>query len=246
MKRKLVITIASIVLVCIFSGCKKDNYKAPESTITGRIVYQGQPIGVRSNGVTLELWQHGYQLFNKVSIPVAQDGSYSIKIFDGEYLLTRLKGNGPWMDQTDSIQINLKGTANVDVPVTPYFTVANDVFTFNKADSTITGTFNITQVVAGKAIEKISFHVSTTNIVDLTNQIPFASIDVNPPANALTAPVTLKIDIRPRMYTASNQATAALLMGDILRKKYAFVRFGVKPVGVGERVYTVVKKIELP
>jgi hypothetical protein len=245
MKNKLVITTVFIALSCLFWGCKKDNYDPPGSTITGRVVYQGQPIGVRSNGVSLELWQHGYALFNKVAVQVAQDGTFSAKMFDGTYLLTRLKGNGPWQDQTDSIEIKLNGSATVDVPVTPYFTVGNDVFTFNKADSTITGTFNITQVVAGKAIEKISFHVSTTSIVDLTNQIAFASIDVNPPANATTGPVTLKIDVRPRMYTATTQATAALLMGDILQKKYAFVRFGVKTVGVAERVYTPVRKIDL-
>lgn len=239
------ISVLSIALLCVLWGCTKDNYKQPESVITGKVVYQGQPIGVRSNGVTLELWQRGYALFNKVAVNVAQDGTFSVKIFDGNYLLTRLRGNGPWMDQTDTIAIKLNGTANVDVPVTPYFTVSNDVYTFNKADSTISGTFNIAQVVAGKAIENITFHVSTTGIVDATNQIAFASISVAPPANAFTAPVTLKIDIRPRMYTAGTQATAALLLGDILKKKYAYVRFGVKPIGVAERVYTMVKKVEL-
>lgn len=246
MKKTVTTAVLYIAVTCIFWGCTKDNRKAPESVITGKVVYQGQPIGVRSNGVTLELWQRGYALFNKVAVNVAQDGTFSIKIFDGNYLLTRLRGNGPWMDQTDSIKINLNGTANIDVPVTPYFTLSNDSFTFNKADSTISGTFNIAQVVANKAIENITFHVSTTGIVDATNQIAFASISVAPPANAFTAPVTLKIDIRPRMYTASTQATAALLMGDILKKKYAYVRFGVKPIGVAERVYTMVKKIELP
>ena len=245
MKRIVRTAVLSIALACVFWGCKKDNYKQPESIITGKVVYQGQPIGVRSGGVTLELWQHGYALFNKVAVNVAQDGTFSAKVFDGNYLLTRLKGNGPWMDQTDSIQINLNGNANIDVPVTPYFTLSNDVFTFNKADSTISGTFNIAQVVASKAIENITFHVSTTDIVDATNQIAFASISVAPPANAFTAPVALKIDIRPRNYTGSTQATAALLMGDILRKKYAYVRFGVKPIGVAERVYTMVKKIDL-
>lgn len=246
MKKTVTTAVLYIAITCIFWGCTKDNRKAPESVITGKVVYQGQPIGVRSNGVTLELWQRGYALFNKVAVNVAQDGTFSIKIFDGNYQLTRLRGNGPWMDQTDTIAVNLNGTAQIDVPVTPYFTLSNDAFTFNKADSTITGTFNIAQIVTSKAIENITFHVSTTGIVDATNQIAFASISVAPPANAFTAPVTLKIDIRPRMYTAGTQATAALLMGDILKKKYAYVRFGVKPIGVAERVYTMVKRIELP
>lgn len=246
MKRKLITASLGIISMCLLWGCTKDNFKEPGSTITGRVVYQGQPVGVRSNGVTLELWQPGYDLFTKVVVNVAQDGSFSAKVFDGRYLLTRLRGNGPWIDQTDSIEIKLNGTANVEVPVTPYFTVANDVFTYNNADSTISGTFNIAQVTAGRAIENITMHVSTTDIVDATNQIAFASISVAPPANALTAPVTLKVDIRPRTYALSTQATSRLLLGDILQKKYAFVRFGVKPVGVAERVYTMVKKVQFP
>ena len=83
MKRIIKTSVLYLALACVFWGCKKDNYKQPESVITGRVVYQGQPIGVRSNGVTLELWQHGYALFNKVAVNVAQDGSFSIKIFDG-------------------------------------------------------------------------------------------------------------------------------------------------------------------
>jgi hypothetical protein len=245
MKNKLIIAFLSLVSVCAFWGCEKDNFKAPESTITGAVVYKGQRIGVRSGGVTLELWQPGYDLFTKVVVNVAQDGTFSAKMFDGKYQLTRLRGNGPWIDQTDTIQIDLNGNVNVEVPVTPYYTVSNDVYTYNAADSTISGTFTIGQVTAGRAIENITFHVSTTDIVDATNQIAFASISVAPPANALTAPVTLKLDIRPRMYTLSTQATARLLMGDILGKKYAYVRFGVKPVGVAERVYTMVKKIQL-
>lgn len=245
MKNKFLIASIGLMCMCTFWGCTKDNFARPESTITGRVVYKGQPIGVRSGGVTLELWQPGYDLFTKVVVNVAQDGSFAAKMFDGKYLLTRLRGNGPWIDQTDSIQIDLRGNVTVDVPVTPYFTVSDDVFTFNKADSTISGTFNIAQVTAGKAIENVTFHVSTTDIVDATNQIAFASISVAPPANALTAPVTLKLDIRPRMYNLSTQATAKLLLNDIMEKKYAFVRFGVKPVGVAERVYTMVKEIKL-
>ena len=59
MKSKL-LTLLSITLLFIFSGCEKDNYKAPDATITGRVVYQNLPLGVRSDGVQLELYQPGY------------------------------------------------------------------------------------------------------------------------------------------------------------------------------------------
>src|SRR5438105_1762586 len=114
-----------IAFVIIFTGCKKDNYSPPGSTITGRVIYQSQPLGVRSNGVQLELWQHGFQLFSKIPVYLAEDGTFSASVFDGNYKLTLLKGNGPWADKTDSIDVTVKGAATVDVPVDPYFIIKN-------------------------------------------------------------------------------------------------------------------------
>src|SRR6476469_9520926 len=124
MKRKII--FSCILAPLLFTACKKDNKDAPQSTITGRVVYNGQPLQVKSNAVQLELWQNGYQLFTKIPVYVNQDGTFSAKVFDGTYKLTRLKGNGPWQDQTDTILVQVKNSTAVDVPVTPYFTVSNE------------------------------------------------------------------------------------------------------------------------
>lgn len=245
--------LSILCIVFIMAGCKKDNYEKPSSYIKGRVIYQGEAIGVRSNGVQLELWQHGYQLFSKVAINVAQDGTFSANVFDGDYLITRLKGNGPWADQTDSVSVHLEGNANIDVPVTPYYLIKNATFSFNKADTSIKATFNVNQVTTGKAIEKISLSIGLTEFVDMTsNQIPFAPAsvnDFNPPAS-IAQPITLTVSLNPDRYpdVASPKMDRAELrrqLGVALSTKYGFLRVGLKTVGVTERIYSQVQKLDL-
>src|SRR5688572_5356036 len=119
MKYKLSFIIGSLVV--FLAACKKDNFEPPKSWLTGKVVYQNQPLGVRSNGVQLELWQPGYANFSKIPVFVAQDGTFSANVFDGNYKLTFLRGNGPWVETTDTINVSVKGSTEVDVPVTPYF-----------------------------------------------------------------------------------------------------------------------------
>jgi hypothetical protein len=209
----------------LIAGCKKDNFDPPSSFIKGRVVYQSQPIGVRSNGVQLELWQSGFQLFSKVVINVAQDGTFSANVFDGNYKITRLKGNGPWADNTDTIQVSLTGTANVDVPIDPYFIIKNE--TFKKNGTNIDATFNIQRVNTTKTLELARIYLGQTIIVDQTNNAANAQ-KAAAVITDLTQPVTLTIPI------------PASLAG----KDYLFARVGVKTTGVTELVYSQV--IEIP
>src|SRR3982751_5000804 len=93
----------------ILSSCEKDNRTPPESTLTGRVVYNKEPIGVRSGGVSFEIWQRGFQLFSKITLNIAQDGSFSAALFDGDYKLVRARGAGPWVDNVDSIDVHVSG-----------------------------------------------------------------------------------------------------------------------------------------
>src|SRR3712207_3825182 len=96
--------------------------------LTGRVVHQGQPVGVRSSGVQFEIWQRGYQLFTKVPLNIKQDGTFSAALFDGDYKIVRSVGAGPWADNIDTIDVKLNGTAAVEVPVDPYFVLKNVSF----------------------------------------------------------------------------------------------------------------------
>jgi len=225
MKSKL-LTLLSITLLFIFSGCEKDNYKAPDATITGRVVYQNLPLGVRSDGVQLELYQPGYAFSNKIPVYVKWDGTFSVKTFSGNYKLTRLKGNGPWADNTDTINVQLNGTANVDVPVDPFFIVKNETFT--RTGTTVTATFNLQRINTSRALELVRLYIGKTIITDQARN------EANGTKNAsaitdLTQPVTM---------TATIPAALA-------NNEFVFVRVGVKAVNTAEYVYTMPLQLNL-
>jgi hypothetical protein len=224
MKLKAFLYIASVALV-LLTACKKDNYTPPSSQLTGKVVYQGQPVGVRSNGVQLELWQHGYQLFTKIPVYLAQDGSFSATLFDGNYKLVRLKGNGPWADNADSIDVIVKGNTVVDVPVDPYFIIKNE--TFQKNGNNIDATFTVQAVNTSKSLELVRLYIGQTLITDQNNNAANASKAAA--AINITQPVTL----------------SATIPAALINKGYVFVRLGVKTAGVQELYYTAPQKIML-
>lgn len=249
MKLTSYLYIAAALLTGLMA-CKKDNFDPPGSVLKGRIVYNGQPLGVRTptvnasggtttGGVQLELWQYGYQLFTKIPVYVNQDGTFSASLFDGNYKLVRL-GGAPWQNNTDSIDINLKGSLEIDVPVVPYFTISNASYTFNKADSTITANFTVNNVVAGRTLEVASLSVGPTQFVDVVNQVVNRDQGV-----AVGTNVSITVSVRPSNYTGDSQKQRREMLAAMLHKGYSFVRVGAKTTGVGERIYTTVQKIDL-
>ena len=48
MKFKL-LYILPVALVAMLTSCKKDNYDEPSSKLSGRVVYQGQPLGFETS-----------------------------------------------------------------------------------------------------------------------------------------------------------------------------------------------------
>ena len=217
MKSKLLFLL--LILTVVFASCEKDNREAPSSTISGSITYGKQPLSLRSNGVQLELWQHGYQLFSKIPVYVNQDGTFSARVFDGNYKLTLLKGNGPWADLTDSIDVTVKGSTQVDVPVNPYFTINNE--TFQKNGTTIAATFNLQKVDTSKALDLAKIYIGQTIITDENNNAANAqkaAADITD----VSQPVTLSIDVPASLAT----------------KDYIYVRVGVKAAGVAELLYS--------
>lgn len=249
MKLKSFIYIAAALLIAL-PACKKDNFDAPGSVLKGRIVYNGEVLGVRTptvnasggtttGGVQLELWQYGYQLFTKIPVYVNQDGTFSASLFDGNYKLVRL-GGAPWQNNSDSIDIQLRGSMDVDVPVVPFFTISNASYTFNKADSSITGTFTVNNVVAGRTLELASLSVGPTNFVDVVNQVVNRDQGV-----AVGTQVSIALSVRPSNYSGDAQKQRRELLTAMLHKGYAYVRIGAKTTGIGERIYTSVQKIDL-
>ncbi|RYZ35649.1 MAG: DUF3823 domain-containing protein [Sphingobacteriales bacterium] len=218
MKSKIIFSVV-MVFVLFITGCTKDNKSAPNATISGRVIYDGQPLEVRSNGVQLELWQPGYQLFSKIPVHVNQDGTYSAKVFNGSYRLTLLRGNGPWADKTDSILVDVNGTANIDVPVDPYFIIKNAAFT--RSGNTVNASFTVQRVNTTRALELVRLYIGQTIVTDQTNNAASAQKTAAAIPD-LTQTITL----------------SATIPASLASKDYVYVRLGVKAVNVAELLYS--------
>jgi len=238
-----------ILILFVLGGCKKDNREPPQSTLTGAVLIEGTktPVGVASNGTQLELWQYGYALRNKIAVHIDQDGTFSAKLFDGNYKLVRL-GGAPWAAQTDTINVDLNGSATIEVPVKPFFTVGGETYTYSAVDTSITAVFSVGRVDATKVADRVSFSIGLTNFVDAqTNQIPIpaATNDKTPAANYLTVPTTIKIPLNPNRYTGTSNAELRRQLTLALQKGYLYGRAGVRTTGITQRLYTQVKEIAL-
>ena len=225
MKNRL-ISLIVLLFVIILAGCEFDNFDPPTSTISGKVVYNGNAVNVRSGGTELELWQYGFQTRQKIPVYIAQDGTFSAMVFDGNYKLVRLKG-GPWENQTDSINVTVKGSATVDVPVTPYFTLSGENFTYDKSTGILTATCNVVKV-GTLGIDNLTLYVGVTNIVDPTNSSQ-NSVLASDALTDLSTSKTLTVTLNP-----ANKA-----------RSFIYARIGVKALGIQERLYTPVKKSAL-
>ncbi|MHA6250272.1 DUF3823 domain-containing protein [Pontibacter sp. CAU 1760] len=215
-----------IAMVVVLSGCEYDNHEPPKTMLTGQVVYQDQAIGVRSSGVQLELWQPGYPVLQKIPVYVDQEGTFSAMVFDGNYKLTRLRGNGPWVDNTDTINVQVKGNTIIDVPVQPFYLIKNAVF--QKNGNAITTTLNVEKLVPNAKIERVTYYLGSTTIVDANNFVAVTDIWW-PSEEAIAGPLSLSLEAPARLSS----------------KGYAFARVGVKIAGVAEMIYSRVEKVDL-
>ena len=226
MKKTFLLTI-SLGVIALMAGCKKDNYKAMDSILSGRVLYQNLPVEVRSNGVQLELWQSGFELFTKIAVHVNQDGTFAASLFNGDYKLTRLRGNGPWADNTDTINVRVNGNTTVDVPVDPYFVIKSATFT--RSGNDINASITIQRVNTTKALELVRLYIGPTYVTDQNNNAA-SNQKLAAAITDLNQPVTL---------------TATIPAALVSSKDYVYVRAGVKTLGVAELVYSASQKIML-
>ncbi len=212
------------LIILSFASCEIDNYDPPTSTLTGTVTYDGTPIGVRSGGVQLELWQPGFALNTKIPVNIDQDGRFAASLFDGTYKLTFLAGNGPWVVSTDTIVVNLNGSADITVPVEPYYTIRDETVTRNGEN--IEASFRILAVNDSRTLQSVGLYVGTTAILDNINnklKIELPATDIA----ALNDPIDLAVN----------------LGADLSSKAYVFARIGVRTSGVNEMLFSPVFKI---
>ncbi|MCC8408399.1 DUF3823 domain-containing protein [Mucilaginibacter sp. UR6-1] len=225
--------IILMILTAGLASCKKDNYEAPQSTFKGRLVYNGNPINVEYEKVSIELYQSGFGKVGAINGTVAQDGGFSFLLFDGDYRLIIPNSQGPfrWNQTTgnrDTLSVKVSGDQTLDLQVTPYYLVEDAQY--NVSGREVTATFDINKVITdanAKDIENVTLFINKTQFVSGTDNIVNAGVagaDITSLNN-----VTLKATV-PNITPTQN---------------YVFARVGIKIAGVEDLIFSPLQKLTL-
>jgi beta-xylosidase len=221
-----------LALLLLGTACKKDNFKAPSSTLKGRLTYKGDPINLEYNQVPFELYQPGFGKIAPIRGTFDQDGSYSTLLFDGNYKFTIPANQGPFMwkelsaGKRDTLAVTVSGNQTMDIEVNPYYMVRGANIT--AASNSITATFNIEKVITGadaRNIEKVYLYVNKTQFVSGTDNTASASIE----AAAITSLNNISLNVAIPATTPS--------------QNYVFARVGIKIDGVEDLIFSPVTKV---
>ncbi|MGN6493631.1 MAG: DUF3823 domain-containing protein [Agriterribacter sp.] len=225
----IVFALAALTIL----SCKKDNYDAPSSMLSGKLVYQGQTFGLEKDQVPFELYQYGFGKVGPLGSSFTQDGTYSALLFDGDYKLIIPNGQGPFMwKQTqagnpDSIAITLRGNTTLDLEVMPYYLITGAQIAASGGN--VNASFGIDKIINdanAKDIENVTLYINKTQFVSGGNNIATAGIsggDITDPSN-----VSLSVTI-PSITPAQN---------------YVYARVGLKIAGIEDRIFSPLVKVE--
>ncbi|MDF9831710.1 DUF3823 domain-containing protein [Parabacteroides sp. PF5-6] len=225
-KMKIISRIIPVVmLLAILSSCGFDNFDAPTSTLVGKVTYNGSPLNVRGTGeaIRLQLFQDGFDKRDAIELFVGQDGAFSAKLFDGQYKMVTRDGNGPWVNSRDTTIVNVKGTTEVSLDVTPYFLISGE--NISVSGSTMNASFTVNQIVSTAGIDRAMLILSKTQFADDVNNIfrqDFSDVSAGS--------VSLSADI-----SGNN---------DVANAKALYGRVGVYAKGADQAIYSPVVKLK--
>lgn len=240
LKRYVSFASPLFIILIIVIACSKDNYDPPRTNFEGALLYEGDSIRVGDDQVRMELWQFGFGKEAPIDLSVAQNGTYSAKLFNGKYHLTVPSGNGPFLRVTnddmisDTITFDLKDDKVIDLEVLPYYMLRDvDIHvSHNKAESNFTVERVVTNEEESKSIEDIALYLGKTRFVDRRTNISVESLDGD------------NIDFE------GNLAEALTLTTDIPdelepKQDYIFARIGLKIDGVEDRIFSDLFKLNI-
>jgi len=214
-----------LLLGAMLSGCGYDNFEEPTSQLTGRVVYDGSPVGVRTNGTRLELWEDGHALRTPMNVHIAHNGTFSATLFDGTYKIVR-KGDAPWLPQTaDTIVVTVRGNTTVEVPVRPYFVVRNE--SFQKNGTSVVARFTVDRVENPASLDAVRLYIGRSLLTDQNR-------------------AEARFDVALSDIVYGQEATITGELPDGLKAiDRVFVRLGVKSDQSGEYYYTQAQRLDL-
>ena len=217
-------------IVISLSSCEKDNYAEPNAEFTGAITYNGDTIRVAQNDVRFQLWQSGFGNEGPMDVYISENGSFSALLFNGDYRLKFIGGQGPFKandvneQQGDTIYLNINGDKNMELEVTPYYMVRNPQFSVS--GNTVEASIDLEQVLTGedaKDIERVSLYLNTTRFVSSSGDTNIARADAD--------------------LTDLDNLSMSVDIPDGVTEDYIFARVGVKIAGVEDMIFSPVKKL---
>lgn len=232
MKHTYLIVMLTAVGSMLLS-CKKDNFKAPASTLNGKVVYKGEAIGVEFNQVPFQLYQFGFGKVGAIDGTFAPDGTYSTLLFDGDYKFIIPNGQGPFLwkktaaGNPDTLNIALRGSQSLDIEVTPYYMIRTPQLAASggKVNATFKAEKIITDPALAKDIESVTLYINKTQFVSGANNIAAATLN----GAAITDPNNIALSVTiPAITPAQN---------------YVFARVAIKIAGVEDRIFSPLQKL---
>ncbi|WP_116127155.1 DUF3823 domain-containing protein [Lewinella sp. IMCC34183] len=227
--RFLTILLAGTLLL----ACEKDNFDAPSANLTGRLLYEGEPIYLEYNRVSYQLYQDGFGKTGPIGSTFTPEGEFSHQLFNGEYKMVIPPGQGPFValrnasDQPDTIMIDLRGNQNLDIEVTPYWRIRDAQL--NAGEGRVSSTFGLEQIATGNSareVESATLYVSKTAFANTQTNIATAGIaggDITDMNN-----ISLSVGI-PEIRPTQN---------------YVFASIGVKFVGVDDLIFSATERLD--
>ena len=222
----IIMVIASVI------SCKKDNYEAPTSLLSGRFVYKGEAINVEHDRVPFEMYQYGFGKVGPINGALTQDGKFSHLLFDGDYKLVVRPGQGPFLwpvsgGKADSISITMQGSQNLDIEVNPYYMIRTPQI--SKGGAGVTASFKaekiITDAANGKNIERVFLYINKTQFVSGADNIA-------------------RVEIAGSAITDPNNITMSVAVPNISPKQdYVYARIGLKVADIEDLIFSPLARI---
>lgn len=216
----------------IILSCKKDNYEAPASQLSGKLVYKGETFGVEKDQVPYQLYQFGFGRVGPIGETFTQDGTYSALLFDGQYKMIVPNGQGPFLwkktaaGNPDTVVINMSGNQTMDLEVTPYYMIRTPQIT--ASGGKVNATFKLEKIITdanARDIENVALYINRTQFVSNGGNYNIANTTTAtiPDPNNISLSVTV-----PTLTPTQN---------------YVYARIGVKIVNVEDRIYSPLVKV---
>ena len=195
------------------TSCQEDNMEAPACHVSGRMVYNGQPLGVKgTNGaMNIELWQAGFGKESAQNMHLDQSGRFSTYVYEGKCRIITKKGVGPWQD-SDTLRVDVRGNVELDYEVIPYFFIEN--LSYEVDGNIVTADFDVRQIVDDAVLGNVGMVLGSGTFVD--TQINLANIVGVPDAAGHVCiscdlePYADKVALFARVYVSTRNVAEAL------------------------------------